>query len=1090
MFHSASNRGRWTPRIVLFLLLAVAAAPIARGQSSVVVIPGVSGGFGGPAGQIPSQVYFTGLPTFYNGDYRDSLNLFLSQTRNSIKSSNSQWIDAVPYFTMAGECYYQMGQPQAALNQYDAALKLFVAYSDWMMRVQFPQSIAPAMGAAQATPWGQSKRGATVGAFSNTFTMSQGQLNQTQVLQQGGVVQSAVAFPVNVAEIVRCTCLAIRRHRELLGPNSEHDPLTQSVLETLSRRPGPPNHWSEAWINVQLGCAYAAAGDVPQAKTALERAILVGGRFYHPLTSTALVELGRLAIETGDYPHAIDYCQEASYVCFNFPNPGNLEEAFQLGFLAHVLLNQKVPYPPLKPAIAWAKNQGPRQLQATLLLLAAENMILAGETSEASGLLDNARLTMIRTNMLAGQLGARANFLNATVAYQTGNVEAGDRALKAALGFRRVASLWNFQINLADSRYTSGANSNRVAMLLYEALLRDPSSANWSTEPYECLAMLSTDHEAALEHWFELAMKNAKDRELALEIADRTRRHRFFRTLPMGGRLLSLRWLLEGPTELLGEAGLLERQNMLARYPKYAELAKRAADVRTQLAAKPLVDDAVEARHAQSTLLASLARISAEQEVLLREIAVRREPAEMVFPPLRKTEDIQQSLPSGHVLLAFFATQRNLYAFLFSHDRYAAWQIRSPGGLQKELATLLRELGNFDANHALSPTELAKENWRTSSTKLVKLLLDNSNVDLAANFTEIAIVPDGVLWYLPFEALVVGPPDNERLLISQARVRYAPTVGLAVPYRAGRKPHPNVGVALGKLFPHDDPAVAAAAFERLAPAVDGAVALPRPLTAPGNVYRVLLDGLIVLDDVQPADGPYDWAPLQAERGKSSSPLASWLMLPWGGPEQVILPGFHTAAESGIRRGRARGEEVFLAVCGLMASGARTVLISRWRTAGESSFDLVREFAQELPYTDPSEAWQRGVQVISDAPLEIDREPRIKDEGGAKHARPPAIRSFGPDTCWSTPDKCPAGLIHRLRCRAAAAAAGPQRAGPQPGGGRPAAAQPAGPQPAGPRPGGLAPRSVVDGPFPGGPADSGATPTNSRSRLRPNRAPSK
>ena len=43
----------------------------------------------------------------------------------------------------------------------------------------------------------------------------------------------------------------------------------------------------------------------------------------------------------------------------------------------------------------------------------------------------------------------------------------------------------------------------------------------------------------------------------------------------------------------------------------------------------------------------------------------------------------------------------------------------------------------------------------------MSLLLEHSNVDLAGNFDEIAIVPDGVLWYLPFEALPIGKPDHQ-----------------------------------------------------------------------------------------------------------------------------------------------------------------------------------------------------------------------------------------------------------------------------------------------------------------------------------------
>ena len=214
--------------------------------------------------------------------------------------------------------------------------------------------------------------------------------------------------------------------------------------------------------------------------------------------------------------------------------------------------------------------------------------------------------------------------------------------------------------------------------------------------------------------------------------------------------------------------------------------------------------------------------------------------------------------------------------------------------------------------------------------------------------------------------------------------RAAPTAGLAIPYDRVQKPRPTIGVVLGKLHPQDAESVAQAAFEQLKPEVDGALALPRPLPAPAPLYRTVLDGLLVWDDLKPTAGPYDWSPLPS--GKSSSSLEQWFSMPWGGPEQVILPGFHTAAENGIRKSQATGNELFLALCGLMSTGSRTILISRWRTGGQTSFDLVREFMQELPHVSPAEAWQRSVKIASDATLEPEHEPRIKK--GATNTEPP------------------------------------------------------------------------------------------------------
>ena len=61
----------------------------------------------------------------------------------------------------------------------------------------------------------------------------------------------------------------------------------------------------------------------------------------------------------------------------------------------------------------------------------------------------------------------------------------------------------------------------------------------------------------------------------------------------------------------------------------------------------------------------------------------------------------------------------------------------------------------------------------------------------------------------------------------------------------------------------------------------------------------------------------------------------------------------------------------------MASGTRTILISRWRTGGQTSLDLVREFTQELPYTTPSDAWQRAILLTAASRLNLEAEPRIK-----------------------------------------------------------------------------------------------------------------
>ena len=932
---------------------------------------------------VPTTGYFGNLMTLYDGRHRDALKGFEIELRGAIKTSDSRWIDSICYHTMTGECYYQMGRPGDALDHYDAALNLYVAYYDWMIRVVFPPTIQSS-SAAPTFAWGRSSRGAMLGRFPTSLPIAQGRINNNNIIKEGGVVQSPVLIQVNVVEIVRATCLAIRRRHEIMGPTCKLDRLTLDVLERLSRRPGPGNHWSSGWIDAQLGLAYLAAGSTVQAETTLKRSLVVGGHFDHPLTATGLLALARMAFDRGDFPAAASYCEEATYAAAAFLDLGVLEEAFRLGQATHLAQNQKDLYPPLAAAAGWARQSGYRQLQASLILLAAENMATIGNTGAASQLFAESRPVIGRRDMGRGAIGNRLNYVAALVAYQSGNATVGDAALAAALDYQRGASLRNFQIALAEKMLRSD-DSGRQSMLLYDVLLREPTTLEWDVDPVGCLAASMMPNFAAMEHWYDAALRR-RDLGRASDISDLIRRRRFCSTLPLGGRLMNLRWLLDGPTDALSKEAVLNKQDLLTRFPHYAELSKERDETQARLAAAAVVPDSAAARRAQTDLFVALAKSADGQRSMLRELSVRRIPVSSVFPPERTLKEIQPSLPPGHVVLAFFSTSNSLHASMFSRDKSAQWRIASPERLRRHVITLLRDMGNWDSNHQLPPADLVKEPWRASGQQVLDALLEKSNVDLRAKFEELTIVPDGFLWYLPFEALPIGSES----LISRVRIRYAPTLSLATSSTTVAPPQ-TMGVVVGRLSPQDTPEVARTAFERISKSVPGAVALSGPPSAPSTLYRTLFDSLIVLDDVEPANSPYEWSPAQLDRGKTAGALSAWLAMPEARPGIIVLPGFHSAAESSMKK-NGNGNDLFLSVCGLLASGARTVLISRWRTGGQTSYDLVREFAQEVPHMSPAAAWQRSVQVVSENPLDLGAEPRIKRTGGDLES-PPARHPF-------------------------------------------------------------------------------------------------
>ncbi|NUQ62888.1 MAG: CHAT domain-containing protein [Pirellulales bacterium] len=937
---------------------------------------------------VPPVTYYAAFHLFYDGEYKDALKQFQDEWRGAIKNVQTRWIDSICYHTMMGECYYHMGELDQALEQYTAALRLYLTFPDWMIRAQFPATVrADNANVYRQVPWGVSNRNAQPGHFPTSTLIAQGRIDNNAPFRQGGVVQQPVLFPVNVQEIVRCTALALRRRTELLGPIVEHDPITSDMIAELSRRPGPPNHWSQAWVEIPLALALIAGNKQSEAVPLLTRSTVVAGQYDHPLTCVALFELARMSLVRGAYPEAVKLFEEASYAAVLFEDYGMIEEALRYASLAQLLANRRAFYPALVPAVQWARVKNARQLQASLSLCAGENHLALGKAREASAALEETRGVMGRRTMGGGRIGARLNYLLATVFFQQRNVAAGGEALHAAMAYMQRGSHWLFQIRTVDQRFTSGrmntrdAITPRAAMELYGLLLRDPQPVDWAMDPMESLCVLVTPHPGPFEHWFLVAL-GRKEFETAIEIADRGRRHRFYSSLALGGRLESLRWILEAPDGAVGTEALRQRQDLLAQYPAYQQLAQQVVQIRARLEAMPLVAETQDGLRKQTEEFNQLAAVSLQQEAILREIAVRREPAAMVFPPLRTTKEIQENMATGTALLCFFSAGSDLYGFLINNERYAYWRLKNASLLSKQIVGALREMGQFEQNREVTFKELAESAWRESARQLLDAILEGSQADFSQAFEELVIVPDGLLWYVPFEALQVKAGDQLQPLISRVRIRYAPTASLGIP--DGRRPSPvaKTAVVLGKLYPRHEDAVAQTAFEDLAAAVPGSVAVKGPgLPGASSLYAGLMDRLIVLDDISlPDANPYSWAPIQIDRGKPGNALSDWLTLPWGGPSVVILPGFHTAAESGLKKvdRTAPGSEIFLSVCGLMASGARTILLSRWRTGGQSSFDLVREFTQELPHATPADAWQRAVLVAADTRINAEAEPRVKE----------------------------------------------------------------------------------------------------------------
>jgi CHAT domain-containing protein len=95
-----------------------------------------------------------------------------------------------------------------------------------------------------------------------------------------------------------------------------------------------------------------------------------------------------------------------------------------------------------------------------------------------------------------------------------------------------------------------------------------------------------------------------------------------------------------------------------------------------------------------------------------------------------------------------------------------------------------------------------------------------------------------------------------------------------------------------------------------------------------------------------------------------------------------MPGFHTPAENGLKATRTQkfdgnGDDLFLTSLALEACGAKTVLLSRWKTGGRASYNLVGEFLLNFQTFSAADAWRQAILTVGGNPLEPDQEPRVK-----------------------------------------------------------------------------------------------------------------
>ena len=140
---------------------------------------------------IPTATYFGHFPLLHAGNTGKHLQGFRSE--RGIRTVQSRWIDSICIHTMTGECYYKLGQYGDALDNYTAALNLYLAFSNWMVQFATRRSCRTWPN-RQRLPWGRSTRNAKLGALP-AMLIQQGQpITEARLAQRRRHCRADAAF--------------------------------------------------------------------------------------------------------------------------------------------------------------------------------------------------------------------------------------------------------------------------------------------------------------------------------------------------------------------------------------------------------------------------------------------------------------------------------------------------------------------------------------------------------------------------------------------------------------------------------------------------------------------------------------------------------------------------------------------------------------------------------------------------------------------------------------------------------------------------------------------------------------------------------
>ncbi len=971
---------RFVPKMSFFLLLLVG------GLAREAVTPSVAWG---QLGRYPAPDYYllqSENSVFFNGDFRAAERIVQNLYRGGYREGNQRWIDSTAYLYLLGEIRYQAGDYAAAMQAFDEAIEIYSALINWPARVNWEsQPITPdpnALRIARIT-WGQPVREPSIGRFPSSLPTTFGQDIVVPGDQGNTVLPQARIVPVDAIELLRAMALIIRRRDQILGSLSQVDAPGRLFRGQLGEaRAAVPGILPTTFGSILYGISITGEGDYERSNGVLQQCLRING-LDHPLTPVALLHIGTNQYLMGNYRAAKATLLEASYSAGFFNQMDIVREALVMAGKAHMAVNRDQLLPELDLAFEWARLRGMRVAQAQFAMVAAENALENGQLPLAKEQLTTAVGLLRTAEMRRSELALRLNVLQQTVrAIETADLQ----TLRAALIAYRGATPWAFQIEMLVNPARRRNLTTTVMSNLIERVLRDPTQQDWDRDPFECLAYLTGDRSQFLADALTLQL-NKRDYTNALVAAENLRRVQFLSNLPLGGRLLSFRELLARTAAELTPEMRRRQAELLSRFTPLKLSLEQAQAVLTRLQTQPLAPPDAGLKTWESDV-ETLARLSNVVEGQLIHAAVRREALPLLFPPPVDLERIQTQIPDKTLCLVIVLQNNVYHGLLVTKDQVVHQSALGQVAVAKAVRALGKSWGHTSTSAVLQPQVLMDNAWKKTSHELFQALIPNGTPEFWDSFEELVVVPAGWLWYLPFETCALAGEPDSPLLIDKVAVRYAPSLNLAFsPQRAKRWQR---GVLYpGKIDMRDEDAWATAGHQALQDAWPQLTTI-QSSRVPSQWTGPLVQVMIYQNEIRQAIWPAPWTADQRRDPHLQLDVDRWVGFPNVGPEVLIVAGGSSIFADGMK-GSPTGAELEFYSTLLMAAGCQSMVLPRWRSGGHVPYDLTVALTKRLQEHMPSVALREAIQEIRQAPLDLERQTRVRT--GRGEAPPTADHPF-------------------------------------------------------------------------------------------------